>query len=81
MKFITIDELPGQTPANHYDLIGRTVADDAIGVQNFRVGFTRKEYSLTDCASMQAMQHERLTEVLTNDHHFRQEGFRTPSRT
>jgi quercetin dioxygenase-like cupin family protein len=43
MKFITIDELPGQTPAKHYDLIGRTVAGEAIGVQNFRVGFTRME--------------------------------------
>ena len=34
-----------------------------------------KEYSLTDCISMQAMRHEGLTEVLTNDHHFTQEGF------
>jgi predicted nucleic acid-binding protein len=35
-----------------------------------------KEYSLTDCVSMQAMRHEGITEVLTNDHHFEQEGFR-----
>ena len=35
-----------------------------------------KEYSLTDCVSMQAMRREGLTDVLTNDHHFRQEGFR-----
>jgi len=34
-----------------------------------------KEYSLTDCMSMQVMRHEGLTEVLTNDHHFTQEGF------
>ena len=34
-----------------------------------------KEYSLTDCISMQAMRREGLTEVLTNDHHFTQEGF------
>ena len=33
-----------------------------------------KEYSLTDCISMQAMRREGLTEVLTNDHHFTQEG-------
>lgn len=35
-----------------------------------------KEYSLTDCISMQTMRREGLTEVLTNDHHFTQEGFR-----
>jgi uncharacterized protein len=35
-----------------------------------------KQYSLTDCVSMQAMRREGLTEVLTNDHHFEQEGFR-----
>lgn len=35
-----------------------------------------KGFSLTDCISMQAMRRERLTEVLTNDHHFEQEGFR-----
>jgi predicted nucleic acid-binding protein len=34
-----------------------------------------KQYSLTDCVSMQAMRRERLTDVLTNDHHFVQEGF------
>ena len=35
-----------------------------------------KGYSLTDCISMQFMRTERLTDVLTNDRHFRQEGFR-----
>lgn len=34
-----------------------------------------KEYSLTDCRSMVAMKSLGLTEVLTNDHHFAQEGF------
>ena len=34
-----------------------------------------KHYSLTDCASMQVMRQEGLTEVLTNDRHFTQEGF------
>jgi predicted nucleic acid-binding protein len=34
-----------------------------------------KSYSLTDCISMNAMRAEALTEVLTNDHHFEQEGF------
>jgi predicted nucleic acid-binding protein len=35
-----------------------------------------KEYSLTDCISMETMRREGLTEVLTNDKHFEQEGFR-----
>ncbi len=34
-----------------------------------------KAYSLTDCISMQTMRQEGLTDVLTNDHHFTQEGF------
>jgi predicted nucleic acid-binding protein len=34
-----------------------------------------KGYSLTDCISMQTMRREGLTDVLTNDRHFEQEGF------
>jgi predicted nucleic acid-binding protein len=35
-----------------------------------------KNYSLTDCISMWTMRREGITEVLTNDKHFEQEGFR-----
>ncbi len=34
-----------------------------------------KDYSLTDCSSMNAMESEGITDALTNDHHFEQEGF------
>lgn len=34
-----------------------------------------KEWSLTDCISIEAMRHEGLTEVLTGDRHFLQAGF------
>lgn len=34
-----------------------------------------KEYSLTDCISMVIMRDRKIAAVLTNDHHFRQEGF------
>lgn len=34
-----------------------------------------KEYSLVDCMSMVVMRARGITHVLTNDHHFRQEGF------
>jgi uncharacterized protein len=35
-----------------------------------------KGYSLTDCISMETMRSEGITDVLTNDGHFAQEGFR-----
>jgi len=34
-----------------------------------------KSYSLTDCRSMVALRALGVTEVLSNDHHFTQEGF------
>ena len=40
-----------------------------------------KGYSLTDCISMQTMRSEGLTDVLTNDRHFEQEGFRALFRS
>lgn len=63
------------------------LADPAIRVhpqthESFLVGLDLyasrpdKRYSLTDCVSMQTMRRDGLTDVLTNDHHFAQEGFR-----
>ncbi len=34
-----------------------------------------KGYSLTDCISMNVLRERGITDVLTNDHHFTQEGF------
>jgi predicted nucleic acid-binding protein len=34
-----------------------------------------KAYSLADCISMIIMQEESISAILTNDHHFTQEGF------
>ncbi len=34
-----------------------------------------KAYSLPDCISMEFMRNKAIKEVLTNDNHFRQEGF------
>lgn len=36
-----------------------------------------KEYSLTDCISMAAMRELGITQILTHDLHFAQEGFET----
>jgi predicted nucleic acid-binding protein len=49
--------------------------------QSFLTGLTLyqarpdKEYSLTDCISMETMRREGITEILTHDNHFTQEGF------
>jgi len=40
-----------------------------------------KGYSMIDCISMQTMRREGLTDVLTNDRHFEQEGFRALFRS
>ena len=45
------------------------------GLQRYRAR-PDKGYSLVDCISMQAMRKLGLTEVLTNDRHFEQEGLR-----
>jgi uncharacterized protein len=34
-----------------------------------------KGYSLVDCISMTTMRRRGIAEILTNDHHFKQEGF------
>jgi predicted nucleic acid-binding protein len=50
--------------------------------ETFQAGFDLyaarpdKGYSLTDCISMQTMKRLGLTDVLTNDRHFEQEGFK-----
>jgi uncharacterized protein len=50
----------------------RTSLLDALTLYESR---SDKEDSLTDWVSMQAMRREGLTDVLSNDHHFTQEGF------
>ena len=42
---------------------------------NFYESRNDKEYSLIDCISMNVMRNESLSEVLTNDRHFEQEGY------
>ncbi len=49
--------------------------------QGFEKGFAfykarpDKGYSLADCISMEVMRQEGITEILTHDNHFAQEGF------
>jgi predicted nucleic acid-binding protein len=49
--------------------------------QSFQAGFALyqsrpdKEYSLADCISMETMRQQGITEILTHDNHFTQDGF------
>lgn len=67
-------------------LDNRTVWILAQTADSFRAGFdlyrarVDKGYSLTDCISMQTMRRGSMTDVLTNDAHFEQEGFRAVLR-
>ena len=67
-------------------MVRRILADSTVTVVpqtsgSFRNGFDLyanrldKEYSLIDCISMNACRTEGITEILTHDHHFAQEGF------
>ncbi len=71
------------------ETVRELLSDDAVRIipqsheyESFLSGFDLyasrpdKGYSLTDCISMQTMRREGLTDVLTNDKHFEQEGFR-----
>ena len=51
---------------------GRDLFLNALSLYESRLD---KEYSLADCMSMLIMKDLGITHVLTNDHHFRQEGF------
>ena len=70
-----------------YQLVSRIIVDKNITVipqthESFTAGlelFNKrfdKGYSLTDCISMVTMNQLKITEFLTHDKHFQQEGFR-----
>jgi uncharacterized protein len=63
---------------NAVETVREILSDDAVHVipRSFYAARPDKGYSLTDCISMQTMRREGLTDVLTYDRHFEQEGFR-----
>jgi predicted nucleic acid-binding protein len=63
----TIFEQPQWTVARSSELFS--------GALDFYAHRLDKAYSLVDCMSMVLMNQQKITHVLTNDHHFRQEGF------
>ena len=56
-------------------IVPQTSASFVAGLGLYRARLD-KGYSLTDCISMQTMRDGRIKDVLTNDMHFEQEGFR-----
>ena len=87
IEFLTALSSGGTLLRRHAALVARTILDDATVTvlpashASFMSGLELyeqrddKEYSLTDCISMAAMRSEKITQALTNDHHFAQEGF------
>jgi predicted nucleic acid-binding protein len=57
------------------EIVPQTADSFRTGLDLYRTRLD-KGYSLTDCISMQTMRQRGITEVLTNDRHFEQEGFR-----
>ncbi len=57
-----------------FEIIGRSEMSflDALELYESRLD---KGYSLTDCISMNVCRELGITEILTHDHHFEQEGF------
>jgi uncharacterized protein len=66
--------------AAHVRVVPQTRASFLAGLELYRAR-PDKGYSLTDCISMQTMRREKLSDVLTNDRHFEQEGFRALFRS
>ena len=56
------------------EVVEQTRATFLAGVEIYQAR-PDKGHSLTDCISMNVMRERGLTEVLTRDHHFTQEGF------
>lgn len=59
------------------DEIAVVISDRPLFVRSLELYESRddKQYSLADCLSFVLMRDRNITHVLTNDHHFRQEGF------
>lgn len=69
-------EIQGILLAPEISILDATHDNFLNGLEMFRERLD-KGYSVTDCISMLSMREHRISEVLTHDDHFTQEGFRT----
>ena len=85
-EFLTLLSARQYSRARASAAVRRIIANPQIRVveqshDSFTDGLTRYErrldkgYSLQDCVSMNVMERLNITEILTADHHFEQEGF------
>ena len=58
-----------------FEIIGRSEVNFLNGLELYESRLD-KSYSLTDCISMNVCRQLGITEILTHDHHFAQEGFK-----
>lgn len=87
VEFLTLLSLYGEEMRNTAVRLTRSILNDpnVQVVPQTRTSFLSglalyerrpdKQYSLTDCISMQTMRDQGLSEVLTHDHNFEQERF------
>jgi predicted nucleic acid-binding protein len=73
-KKTALDVMQAVLASNEIKVVGQT---NKILAEGFALYGKRldKGYSLTDCISMNLMREREISDVLTGDKHFRQEGF------
>lgn len=74
LRYAAVSLLAGLQTRLFVEIIPQSPASFVSGLQLYEQR-EDKQYSLTDCISMRAMRDRSITEVLTHDHHFMQEGF------
>lgn len=58
----------------NFEVVPNTTENFLFGLELYETRLD-KGYSLTDCISMNVCRERKITDVLTHDHHFEQEGF------
>lgn len=58
----------------NFEVVPVTTDDFLSGLELYETRLD-KGYSLTDCISMNVCREREITQILTHDHHFEQEGF------
>jgi predicted nucleic acid-binding protein len=74
MRFAAIQMVEGVRADPRVDVVAQSRATFDGGLKTYGHRMD-KEYSLVDCVSFELMRREGITEALTYDHHFEQEGF------
>jgi len=74
MRSIAVQAVEDAREGNAVIVLPQTFEQFTRALQRYKRS-ADKNWSLTDCASFQIMEAERITAALTHDHHFVQAGF------